>query len=222
MLYSFDFGIVLRFVPFLVQGIRYTLLVTVLALAFGLVIGMAVAILRLTRIPFIGIPLSLYVDLFRSLPELVFLFWMFYAVPILTGFHPSPVLSASLALGVSYGAGASEMLRGGILSLSGGQWEAAFALGMSTSQAYRRVILPQAIVRMLPPLISSSISLIKASSLASAVGVTELMWQGNALMLATYRRVETYTVIAVVFFVCLLPLVQATYALERRLGRSDA
>jgi polar amino acid transport system permease protein len=79
------------------------------------------------------------------------------------------------------------------------------------------VILPQAIVRMLPPLISSSISLIKASSLASAVGVTELMWQGNALMLATYRRVETYTVIAVMYFVLTYPQALCATWLHRRL-----
>ena len=198
--YEWDFAVVLKTLPFILKGVKFTLLLSALGWGVGALIGLLVALLRLAGVRVLGALLSVYVDVFRSLPDLVVLFWFFYAIPILTGLQPSALVSASVALGIAAGATLSEIFRSGILSISGGQWEAAFALAMTTRQAYRRIVLPQAIVRMLPPLVSTAISMIKASSLAAAVGVAELMWQGTAMMLWTYRRVEIYTVIAVVYF----------------------
>jgi polar amino acid transport system permease protein len=203
--YEWNFGVVLKTLPFILKGVTFTLLLSALGWGLGAVIGILVAIIRLAKVPVLGTLLSIYVDVFRSLPDLVVLFWFFYAIPILTGLSTSALFSASLALGIAAGASLSEIFRSGILSISKGQWEASFALGMTTPQAYRRIILPQAIVRMLPPLVSTTISMVKASSLASAVGVAELMWQGTAMMLWTYRRVEVYTIIAIVYFVLTYP-----------------
>jgi polar amino acid transport system permease protein len=219
--YDFDFALVLRFIPFILKGLQFTLLVSATAFALAVLIGLAVALLRLTGNRVLNAVLSLYVDVFRSLPQLIALFWFFYAIPILSGLQPSALLSASVALGVITGAGISELFRGGILSLPRGQREAAYAMGMTTTQVYRRVILPQAIVQMLPPLGSFAISTVKASALASIIGVADLMWQGDAMTLWTFRRVEVFTVIAVVYFFLTYPIAIAfNKAHERLLAES--
>ena len=204
--YDFDFALVLKFLPFILKGLVFTLLVSVGAFVLGLVLGILVAVLRLTGNRFLNPILSLYVDIFRSLPHLVALFWFFYAVPILTGFQPSAVLSAVIALGVIASANVSELFRSGILSIPSSQWQVAYAMGMTTLQVYQRIIVPQAVVKILPPLGSFAISIIKASALASIIGVADLTWQGNAMTMWTFRRVEVFTVIAVVYFVITYPL----------------
>lgn len=215
--YRFDFGVVLKLVPFILKGVEYTLLISASAFTFGCIVGMLVAVLRLTRIRLLDALLSVYVDVFRTVPVLVVLFWFYYALPMLTGFQVSAVIAGSVALGIACSAGLSEIFRGGILSVSKGQWEAGFALGMTTLNAYRRVVLPQAIVRMIPPLASSVISMIKESSLASAIGVAELMWQGEMTIVWTYRRVEVYTVIAIMYFALTYPQAILVGLLHERL-----
>ena len=215
--YQFDLVLVLRFLPFILEGVEYTLLVSGSSFLIALVLGTLVALLRLTGIRLLDAVLSVYVDIFRSLPPLVALFWFFFAMPILTGLRPSAVLSASLALGFITSAGVSELLRGGILSIARGQSEAAYAIGMTTAQVYRRVLLPQAVMRMLPPLGSIAISTVKASALASVIGVADLMWQGDAITLWTFRRVEVFTVVAVVYFVLTYPIAIIFNAAHRRL-----
>jgi polar amino acid transport system permease protein len=113
-------------------------------------------------------------------------------------------------------------VRGGIQSIERGQWEGGACAGHDAAQAMRRIVLPQALRRMLPALTNRGIEIFKMSTLASAVAYVELLQQGKLLASLNFNPIETYTVIAVVFFLCLFPLVQATYALERRLGRADS
>ena len=118
--------------------------------------------------------------------------------------------------------GTSEVYRAGIDGVPKGQWEACRALSLSPRRTWQAVILPQAVRRMLPALTNRGIEIFKMTTLASAVAYVELLQQGKLLASLNFNPIETYTVIAVVFFLCLFPLVQMTYALERRLGRSDA
>ncbi len=214
--YTFDFELVLRFIPFLLSGVQGTVVISTAGFAVALMIGVVVAVLRLSGNRVINILLATYVDIFRSLPHLVALFWMFYAIPILVGFKPAPVSTVSVALGIAVGAGMSEVIRGGILSVHAGQWEASLAVGMTTWSAYRRIILPQAFGKMLPTIGSLGISIVKASALASIIGVPELMYQSNAIRMWTYRRVEVATVVAMLYFVLTYPLALVTNLLHRR------
>ena len=110
-----------------------------------------------------------------------------------------------------------EIIRGGILSIDRGQWEAARALGMKPGQVYRRIILPQATVRMLPPMVSTFMSLVKASALASVVAVPEVMWQAAALIQFNLRPIETYTIVGLLYLIVTYPLAFIANYLHRRL-----
>jgi polar amino acid transport system permease protein len=130
-------------------------------------------------------------------------------------------MAASLGISLNSAAFSAEIFRGGIQSIDRGQWEGARALGMSYPQAMRRIILPQAMRRMLPALTNRAIEIFKMSTLASAVAYVELLQQGKLIASLNYNPIEAYTVVALIFFVFLFPLVQATYALERKLRRAD-
>jgi polar amino acid transport system permease protein len=190
----------------------------VLGFGFGLVVGLG----RHARARWIHLPATAFVEFFRNTPVLVQILWFYYALPILLPFQISPLPAAALGISLNSAAFSAEIYRGGIESIDRGQAEAARALGMTAVQAMRRVVLPQALRRMLPALTNRGIEIFKMTTLASAVAYVELLQQGKLLASLNFNPIETYTVIAVVFFLCLFPLVQATYALERRLGRSDA
>jgi polar amino acid transport system permease protein len=130
---------------------------------------------------------------------------------------------AAAALGISLNSAAfsGEIFRGGIQSIEPGQWDGARALGMTRGQAMRRVILPQAVRRMLPALTNRAIEIFKMTTLASAIAYVELLQQGRLIASLNFNPIEAYTAVAILFFICLWPLVRLTYALERRLARSD-
>ena len=190
----------------------------VLGFGFGLVVGLG----RHARSRWVHLPATAFVEFFRNTPVLVQILWFYYALPILLPFQISPLTAAALGISLNSAAFSAEIFRGGIESIDRGQAEAARALGMTAAQAMRRIVLPQALRRMLPALTNRGIEIFKMTTLASAVAYVELLQQGKLLASLNFNPIETYTVIAVVFFLCLFPLVQATYALERRLGRSDA
>jgi polar amino acid transport system permease protein len=137
---------------------------------------------------------------------LVQLVWFYYALPVLTGIEISAIGAATLSLTLYGGAFYSEIVRGGVISIDVGQVEAAKAIGMTPYQAMRRVILPQAFRRMVPPLISQSIMQLKNTSLLSVLAVPDLLYQGQVIAHETYRPLELYTFIAVAYFVILLPV----------------
>ena len=145
-------------------------------------------------------------ELFRCTPLLVQLVWFYYALPVLTGIEISAIGAATLSLTLYGGAFYSEIVRGGVISIDVGQVEAAKAIGMTPYQAMRRVILPQAFRRMVPPLISQSIMQLKNTSLLSVLAVPDLLYQGQVIAHEIYRPLETYTFIAIAYFAVLLPV----------------
>jgi polar amino acid transport system permease protein len=167
------------------------------------------------------IPASAFVEFFRNTPVLVQILWFYFALPMLVPFEISPLMAASLGISLNSAAFSAEIYRGGIQSIDKGQWEGARALGMTTAQAMRRIVLPLALKRMLPAMTNRGIEIFKMSTLASAVSYAEMLQQGKLIASLDYNPIEVYTVIALAFFVFLFPLVQATYALERKLRRSD-
>ena len=213
-----SFQQVLQYWPFLLSGIELTILVSLVAMAGGMAIGLLVALVRIANVPVVNPLAVLYVDFFRSTPVLAQLVWVYYALPILTGISISAFAAGSLGLSLYAGSFFSEIFRAGILSVERGQTEAALALGMNRLQAMRRVILPQAMVRMLPPIGSSLITLVKDSALVSIISVPELMRQSEALASITFRRMEVLTITALIYFALTYPLSRGVDYLHRRLA----
>jgi polar amino acid transport system permease protein len=205
----------------LLKGVLFTLLYTIGSIFCGLVIGLAVGLLRLSRSWFVNLPLIAYIEAFRCTPLLVQIIWFYYAFPVMVGVDiPAPV-AGMLVLSLYTGAFYAEIFRGGVISIERGQWDAAQAIGMRRAQVLHRVVLPQAVKRMIPPFMNQSIIQLKNTSLVSTIAVSDLLYQGQLITAATYRPLETYTTVAFIYFAILLPLTLAAQRVERRLQRSD-
>jgi polar amino acid transport system permease protein len=196
--------------------VALTVQVSLIAMLGGIAIGLLIAFVRIGQVPILNGVAVLYVDFFRATPVLAQLVWIYYALPILTGRTLTAFVAGSIGLSLYAGSFLAEIFRAGILSVERGQSEAAMALGMTRAQTMRRVILPQAIVRMLPPIGSSLITLVKDSALLSIIAVPELMRQSDTLASLTFRRMEVYTVAAVIYFALTYPLSRGVDYLHRR------
>ena len=159
-------------------------------------------------------PAAVYVEIFRSTPALVQLVWIYYALPILTGLQLNNFISVGIGLGLHTSAYYCEVIRAGILAVDRGQTDAAKAIGMRRAQIMRRIVLPQAVRFMVPPFMNETANLIKLTSLGSVLAVYELLHAGNNLITNTYRPLEIYTAIAVVFAVIIYPVIWASRRLE--------
>ena len=218
-MYDFRFDVVFSNFSFLLEGVRLTLIITSLALSMGVVIGLLTAIIRLAKVPILTPVLVGYVEFFRGTPPLVQIMWFFFGLPILLGVHIPGEVSCTIALGLNAGAFLSEIFRAGIQAVPVGHIEAGLSVAMSRFTVMRRVILPQAIVIILPALGNIFISLIKDSSLVSVIAVDELMRRGDELNTRTYRPIEVYTVVAFMYFALTYATSRLMLAWEDRLGR---
>jgi polar amino acid transport system permease protein len=207
--YQWHFEVVGESLAFLLGGLGLTVGLSVLSMALSLVLGLLVSFARLAPWRLLRAIGSLYSDFLRGTPLLVQILWIYYSLPILTGVVFSPFVSATIALTLNLSAFISEIYRAGIQSIGRGQREAALALGMSQWQAMRRVILPQSIRRVLPPLGSVWVSLFKDTAIVSVIAVSELMYRGKVLSIETYRPVEIYTVVAIIYFLVTYPQARA-------------
>jgi polar amino acid transport system permease protein len=197
-------------------GVKYTLLVSALSLVFGTPIGLLAALARMSgRFPFTQIA-YVYIDFFRTTPPLVQLIWIFYVLPIVIGFSLSPITSGVVALALNAGAFLAEIFRSGLQSIPRGQHDAASVLGLSRPQTFLRIVLPQALRRVLPAIGNQFIGLIKDSSLLSVIAVPELTYQMQTHVARTFRPLELYSLLAVMYFAVTYPLSLLTSALERR------
>ena len=219
--YSWDFSFLWMYRWLLLKGLGITLIYTFGSIAFGLIIGLLVGLLRLSRRWFLSLPLIAYIEAFRCTPLLVQIIWFYYAFPVLVGLDMPAVVAGMLVLSLYTGAFYAEIFRGGVISIERGQWDAAQAIGMRRVQVLRRVILPQAVKRMIPPFLNQSIIQLKNTSLVSTIAVADLLYQGQLITSATYRPLETYTTVALIYFVILFPLTLGAQLVERHLQRSD-
>lgn len=219
--YRWNFASVFEHSDALLYGAMGTLRIFAICLVLGLSFGLVVGLARYARHRLLNWPATAFVEFFRNTPVLVQILWFYFALPMLVPFEITPLAAAALGISLNSAAFSAEIYRGGIQSIEPGQWEAARALGMSSLQAMRRIILPQAVRRMLPALTNRAIEIFKMSTLASAVAYVELLQQGKLIASLNFNPIETYSVIALAFFLFLFPLVRATYALERRLAKGD-
>lgn len=218
---------------FLLAGAGLTLGLSAAALALAMGIGLVTAVARGSRLRGLRVVSGAYVELMRTLPLFVLLLWVFYALPILVqGLDPdgvgfalfgwiadlTPFTAAVIALALNAGAFLSEIFRAGIEGVPKGQVEAAQSLGMGRWLTLRRIVLPQALRRMLPPIVGQFIHTVKDSSLASAIGLAELTRRATELQTQTYRPLELYTLLALEYLLILLLLSRLSRWLEGRWG----
>jgi polar amino acid transport system permease protein len=162
-----------------------------------------------------------YIEMFRLTPLLVLLLWFYYALPIMAGIKLDALPAAIITLSLYGGSFYAEIIRGGIVSIEPGQSEAGLALGMTPGRVMRRIVLPQAIKRMIPPLMNQSIIQFKNTSLVSVLAVPDLLYQGQVVAMDTYRALEVYTLIAAIYVVVLLPLTVIVKRAEKQLAQSN-
>jgi len=217
-MYDFRFDVVWEYLPYLAKGVWVTLYVTFASTAIGLVLGVLIAVLRLSKNPFLSLPMRGYIEFFRNTPTLVKLVWVFYLIPIFLGLQTDAVTSCIIAMAVSAAAYIAEVVRAGIQDVPRGDIEAAEAIGMRPVTVLRRIILPQALRKVLPPLANTFIVFLKYSSLISVVAVTDLMYRANVISTTTFRPIETYTVLALFYFVLCYGLSKLFSTVEGRMA----
>ncbi len=211
-----DVGAVTDNLPYLAAGVQITIEVSAIAVVIAVAVGLVMALARLSPIPPIAWLGGLYVNFFRSTPLLIQLVWFFYALPILSGVSFDAFTTGVIGLGLYEAAFFAEVFRSGILAVPTGQREAALAQGMTPLQAMRRVILPQAIRKTIPPAASSFVTLFKDSSLTSILAVPELLYKSSSLVSTTFSPISVLTAAALIYLALTYPQTLVANWLHRR------
>lgn len=214
---DFDFSIVLRFTDALAFGLWTTLKLTLISIVLGCTLGFLIGLARTSSSVVLRIASNIYVEFFRGTPVLIQLFWIFFCLPLILGVELSNLASGVIALTLYMGAVSSETFRASLKSVGREQLDACVALGLSRRVQITSVVLPQAVLRAVPTLLSNCVSLFKESALVSAVGMADLMFVGQNISNNTARPVEVLTIIALIYFVIAFPLTRAVTVVERRI-----
>jgi His/Glu/Gln/Arg/opine family amino acid ABC transporter permease subunit len=200
-MYQFDWSVVWKNLGALLDGLRVTIVLAVLAMSLSLVGGLMLALIRRSPATVVRSAVSAYVEFFRTTPFLIQLFWIFYGLPVVFHISFSPFISGLLALSLNVSAYNAEIFRAGIESIGRGQVRAGLALGMTRTQVMRRIVLPQAVRRVIPPLGSQWVSMFKDTSLVSFVNVADLTYRGLLIRANTYKDLEILTALALIYLI---------------------
>jgi His/Glu/Gln/Arg/opine family amino acid ABC transporter permease subunit len=211
---EFDFSIITQYGPLIAESAGLTLQLFVASLLLGTGGGLVLALMRLSPNRVLSALSASYVWLFRGIPPLIVLFFTFYALPQF-GVSLSALQAGIVGLGLVAAAYKAEIIRSGVISVDLGQWEASEALAMSKPHFMRRIILPQAIRIMIPPYMSNTITLLKSTSLASVITITEITGISNRLISSTFKAFEILTVAALIYLALNTVLVGIQILLER-------
>jgi polar amino acid transport system permease protein len=220
--YNFDWDVVARALPSMLQGLGLTLQITVITIVISMVLAIPVAVGRMSKIEVIRWAAQGYIEIFRCTPLLVQLFWIFYALPALTGVTLPGYASAVIALTANLTAFMAETYRSGFQSVPVEQVEAGRMLQLSRFQQLRYIIVPQAMRQQLPVILSLNISLFKDTALVSTIAVSDLMFISNTISAQNYRALEIFTLAAFIYFAIAFPVSLITSAIERRMQNNAA
>jgi len=218
MTYRFRWDTVWNSLDFLMSGLQMTLFISAVTLVLAMLGGLVIAGLDMSRwraLRWLGVSFG---EVIRNTPILVQLLWVYYVLPIVFGVGIGGVAALIIGLSVYQASFISEVYRAGIQAVPKGHREAAQVLGLTSVQSFRRIVLPQAIRMTLPPLASNFVQLIKFSSLGAVISVSEITRRGMELSASTFRPLEIFTFIAVVYFCICWPLAMAIRTWERRLA----
>lgn len=213
-------------IKFLLSGFASTILLSLVAAALSISIGLAVALPGLSSNKWIRAINRIYVEFIRAIPLLPMLFWVFYGLPQVfkamgLNIPIDPFWGAVLTLALSDSAFTAEIFRAGIQSIGKGQSEAAQTVGLNYKQTMQYVVLPQAVRRILPPLANQFIYIVKMSAFASVIGMQELTRRANELVVTEYRPLEIYTILILEYLLLVLIISQAVRWLERKMGSDE-
>ncbi|MDD4885719.1 MAG: amino acid ABC transporter permease [Thiomonas sp.] len=223
---DFDFGSIVSVLPFLLKGLTYTMQLTVVAAIGGTLLGILLALARLSHHKWLSMLAAGYINLMRSIPLLLVIFWFYFLAPVMlqsiTGSDYPPKIGAERSAYFTFilfeAAYFAEIVRAGIQSIPKGQLGAAYALGLTYAQAMRLIILPQALRNMLPVLLTQTIVLFQDVSLVALLNVTDFVGAAMKIAQRDSRVVEMYTLVAVVYFVLSFLLSQGVKRLHQRIA----
>ncbi len=218
---EFDLSLIASSFPLLLRGAGLTLEITALSVGIGLLLGLLFSLLQLSKSPLLSIPAKVYVDFIRGTPLLIQIFIIYFALPNIVGHRIDPYVAAVAACSLNSGAYIAEIFRGGIQSISLGQYRAGLSLGMTNTQTMRYIILPQAFKRIIPPMGNEFIAMLKDSSLVSVIGFEELTRSGQLIIAETYGTLEIWTCVAILYLVMTLTISRFISWLEKRFRKSD-
>jgi len=210
-----NFSLVFDSLPLLFQGLLMTLLLSVASMIGSTIVGLVAATLRTSRLPVGSQIARVYVEIFRGSPLLITLLVVYYGVAY-AGYAMNVLVAAIIGISVYHGAYIAEIIRGGIEAVPHGQWEASRILGLSSTQTFTSVILPQTRKLVLPPLVGQYIALIKDTSLAFIIGLAELTRQGQSIVDRVGQPVLIYFLVAIIYFIICYPLSLWVQSLDRR------
>jgi polar amino acid transport system permease protein len=217
MVYEWDFSFALKYWPLFLTGLWRTIELASLSVVIGFSLGIVVVACRLSKNRVLRCLAIGFVEIFRNIPSLILLFWLFYLVPVLTGIQNKPFLAALIAFSAYSAAFSSEIYRSGIESIDKGQVEAGRAIGFDQFRIMRFILIPQAIRRVIPSLTNEVIDVVKTTALASTIAYPELLYQAKLLSEVEYKPLEAYTIAAALFIGLLIFLSFLSVLIERRL-----
>lgn len=200
----------------LASGLGITIYVSIISMTLALLLGLVLALLRMSKFRLLSFPAQLYINIFRAIPLFVFLIWLYYGLPIVIGFNFAPITAGITCLAMQYSSWMAEIYRSGISAIGKGQREAAASLGLTSFQTYMDVIFPQAFRIIIPPTGNMFVGMLKDSSLVGIIGVFELVRQAQLAVSQTFRPFEFYTAIAVIYILLTVLLSQGVNYLEER------
>ena len=215
--YDIDLEVVRRNIGDFVLAIEMTLAISAVAMVLSLVAGLLVALLRVSKTQFLRAPAQAYINFFRGAPQYILIFWVYYGLAMLFKVNFSPFTAGVISLSLQYGASLAEVYRSGIEAVGKGQREAAMATGLTPMQATRYIVLPQAIRIVLPALGNSWISMVKDSSLVSAIGVMDIMLVASLRANDYFRPFEFLTLAALLYIGLTFIFFYVNQSLENRL-----
>lgn len=214
--YTWDFSIILDYKVAILRGTLITLELTFFSLIIGTILGLILALLKLSKNHLLKYPAIVFIEIVTGLPLLVLLVWLYYALPIFTGIKISALPTAIIGLSLNLGGFAAEIFRAGIQSIPKGQTEASLTLGLTKFQIIKRIIMPQATKLIVTPLSGRYVETIKLTSLASVIAVDKLLHSGQNLISVSFRPLEVYTIIAIIYLIIIIPLTLVLRRFEKR------
>jgi ectoine/hydroxyectoine ABC transporter permease protein EhuD len=209
----------IEFLPPLLDGAVITITVSLLAFSLAMVSGLAIGIARISRMAPLRVVSACYIQFIRGTPLLLQLFFIYYVLPY-AGIVLSPFVSGAIGLTLNYAAYMAEVFRSGIQAIPKGQWEAGSSVGMSRSLLMRRIILPQAMRIIVPPIGNFFVSIFKDSALVSVITMRDLMFSGELLASATYKHFEIFAMVAVIYFCISYPVAKFVEWIEAKIDIS--
>lgn len=217
--YLYDPELAWNSIPVLLEGLRITMIIALFSMFFALMIGVVIGIMSMSKFRLLRWPAKIYISFMRGTPLLVFLFILYYGIPVLGVEFRSPIVAAIVGMSLNFAAYNAEVIRSAIMSVPRGQWEAAASLQLGYFQTLRRIIIPQATRIALPPTFNIFMDIIKGTSLASVITVHELLYSSRIVAGRTFDSMTMYITAAIIYWIVCIIIGHFQGRLEKRYNR---